>query len=236
MFSGRVARAAAVGEGDRPGPVEERVRRRAAGVCHDGSIVRAMTTPSIQALPLAGERFTGDGATSRSSCGHRTTDRRSAPSRRAPPPTSTAPSRVAAKALRESPLPPWKRAEILDRAAVALAEQEEPSPGSSPTRRPSRSRPPASRRERAVGTFQFAAAEARTLAARWSRSTPSPPARASSASRCACRSASSARSPVQLPAQPRRPQARPGDRRRLPGGAEAGQPDAARRRSRSPRC
>ena len=32
--------------------------------------------------------------------------------------------------------------------------------------------------------------------------------------------------PVQLPAQPRRPQARPGHRRRVPGGAQAGQPDA----------
>ena len=49
--------------------------------------------------------------------------------------------------------------------------------------------------ERAVGTFQFAAAEARTLRRRdGAARRRAPPARASSASRCACRSASSARS------------------------------------------
>ena len=63
-----------------------------------------------------------------------------------------------------APLPPWQRAEILDAAAHLLAERTRSSPAPSPRRRPSRSRRRASRPQRAVGTFQFAAAEARTLA------------------------------------------------------------------------
>ena len=84
-----------------------------------------MTTPSIQALPLAGKRFTGDGASEpivvRSPYDGSTVGA-------VPMCTAADVDRavaVAAKALRESPLPCWKRARRADRAAVALAEQEE---------------------------------------------------------------------------------------------------------------
>ena len=61
--------------------------------------------------------------------------------------------------------PPWQRAEILDRAAVAARRAAaRSSPAPSPRRRPSRSRRPGSRPPARVDTFQFAAAEARTLA------------------------------------------------------------------------
>ena len=88
--------------------------------------------------------------------------------------------------------------------------------------------------QRAVSTFTFAAVAARTLAGEVV------PMDASAAGEgklaFTLRHADRRRrrdQPVQLPAQPRRAQARARDRRRLPGGAEAGEPDARCRRSRS---
>ena len=122
-----------------------------------------MTTPSIQALPLAGERFTGDGTNEpivvRSpydgslvgtvpTCTAADVDRAVA---------------VATRALRESPLPRWKRADVLDRAAVALAEQEERFARIVAAEAAKPIRTARAEAQRAVGTFRFASAEARTF-------------------------------------------------------------------------
>ena len=102
------------------------------------------------------------------------------------------------------------------------------SPASSPRRRPSRSRPRASRPTRAVSTFTFAATEARRLAGEMVPLDAADvgrgqarfhPARAHRRGR--------RHQPVQLPAEPGGAQAGAGDRRRVPGGAQAGLADAA---------
>ena len=122
-----------------------------------------MTTPSIQALPLAGERFTGDGTNEpivvRSPYDGSTVGT---------VPTCTAADvdravAVAATALRESPLPRWKRADVLDRAAVALAEQEERFARIVAAEAAKPIRTARAEAQRAVGTFRFASAEARTF-------------------------------------------------------------------------
>jgi acyl-CoA reductase-like NAD-dependent aldehyde dehydrogenase len=71
---------------------------------------------------------------------------------------------AAAGVLRREPLPPWRRAEILDRAAVLLAERHEDF---SRTIAVEAAKPIKTARveaTRAVSTFQFAAAVARTFA------------------------------------------------------------------------
>ena len=122
-----------------------------------------MTTPSIQALPLAGERFTGDGTNDpivvRSPYDGSTVGT---------VPTCTAADvdravAVAAAALRTSPLPRWKRADVLDRAAVALAEQEERFARIIAAEAAKPIRTARAEAQRAVGTFRFASAEARTF-------------------------------------------------------------------------
>ena len=103
------------------------------------------------------------------------------------------------------------------------------SRASSPRRRPSPSSTARVEARRAVSTFTFAAAEARTLArrdgARWTRRRP---ARASSRSCCASPiGVVGAISPFNFPLNLVAHKVAPADRRRLPGGAQARVADAA---------
>lgn len=71
--------------------------------------------------------------------------------------------RSAAAALRSNPLPLWKRAEILDRAAARLAARRDEFAEIIAREAAKPIKTARVEAERAVGTFQFAAAEARTL-------------------------------------------------------------------------
>jgi acyl-CoA reductase-like NAD-dependent aldehyde dehydrogenase len=131
-----------------------------AGWCasHLGSIVRAMA--DVRALPLAGERFTSDRTITVTSpfngavigvipeCTPADVDRAVAAAR---------------TALASGPLPLWKRADILDKAAERLSARLEEFAQiiSAEAAKPIKT----ARVEamRAVGTFKFAAAEARKL-------------------------------------------------------------------------
>ena len=185
-------------------------------------------------VPLAGEQFTnGRWIEVRSpydgTC--------SAGSRRAARRRSTAPSRPRRRRTRSEPLAPWKRAEILDRAAAparrahrGVRRHHRRRSGQADQDRTGRGAARgldvhvrggrgahARRRDGADGRERGRRGEARVHAA--------------AADRRRRRD-----QPVQLPAQPRRAQARAGDRGRLPGGAEAGDADAHCRRSRSRAC
>ncbi len=70
---------------------------------------------------------------------------------------------VAKKALHEHPLPLWKRAEILDKAAARLTERREEFARVVAREAAKPIKTARVEAERAVGTFQFAAAEARKL-------------------------------------------------------------------------
>lgn len=70
----------------------------------------------------------------------------------------------AARALREQPLPQWRRAEILDRAAVLLAERQEEFARTIALEAAKPIRSARDEARRAASTFRFAAAEARKLA------------------------------------------------------------------------
>ncbi len=70
---------------------------------------------------------------------------------------------AAKKALRDNPLPLWKRAEILDRAALRLTERREEFAQIVAKEAAKPIKTARVEAERAVGTFQFAAAEARKL-------------------------------------------------------------------------
>jgi acyl-CoA reductase-like NAD-dependent aldehyde dehydrogenase len=72
--------------------------------------------------------------------------------------------RAAVAALRDDPLPPWRRAAVLDRAAAVLAERTEEFARTVALEAAKPIRTARLEVERAVGTFRFAAAEARTLA------------------------------------------------------------------------
>jgi acyl-CoA reductase-like NAD-dependent aldehyde dehydrogenase len=71
---------------------------------------------------------------------------------------------TAKQALRAGPLPRWKRAEILDTAARLVAEREEQFARTIAAEAAKPIRTARIEAQRAVGTFQFAAAEARTFA------------------------------------------------------------------------
>ncbi len=71
---------------------------------------------------------------------------------------------TAKQALRAGPLPRWKRAEILDTAARLLGEREEEFARTIAAEAAKPIRTARAEAQRAVGTFQFAAAEARTFA------------------------------------------------------------------------
>lgn len=114
----------------------------------------------VRALPLAGERFTGDEQiTVRSpydqkiighvpSCSPAEVDRAVA---------------MAKRAL-TNPIPAWRRAEILDTAARLLTERQESFAETIAREAAKPIRTARAEAGRAVATFQFAAAEARTLA------------------------------------------------------------------------
>lgn len=72
--------------------------------------------------------------------------------------------RAAAQALRDRPLAAWERAEILDRAAVLLSERLEDFARTIADEAAKPIKTARQEAQRAVGTFRFAAAEARTLA------------------------------------------------------------------------
>lgn len=125
-----------------------------------------------RALPLAGERYTGhDVITVRSpydgvvigtvpSCEPADVDRAVA----------------ASKAAHDAgPMPLWKRAEILDRAAVVLASRRDEFARTIAVEAAKPIRTARVEAERAVGTFQFAAAEARKLAGEMIPLDASPP-------------------------------------------------------------
>ncbi|MGZ6987100.1 MAG: aldehyde dehydrogenase family protein, partial [Ilumatobacteraceae bacterium] len=70
---------------------------------------------------------------------------------------------ASAKAALKSPLPLWKRAAILDKAAQLLAERREHFALIIAKEAAKPIKTARAEAERAVGTFQFAAAEARKL-------------------------------------------------------------------------
>ena len=117
-----------------------------------------MTT--VRALPIAGEPFTSDD----------TIEVRSPYDGRVlgtvPSCTAAEVDRAVASARRAlaSPLPLWKRAEILDTAARLLKERRDHFAEVIANEAAKPLKTARAEAERAVGTFQFAAAEARTLA------------------------------------------------------------------------
>jgi acyl-CoA reductase-like NAD-dependent aldehyde dehydrogenase len=120
-----------------------------------------MSDSEVRALPLAGERFTGTESITVSSpydgheigrvpaCGPADVDRAVA---------------SAKAALAGGALPRWKRAEVLDTAARLLAERRDEFTTIIAEEAAKPMKTARVEAERAVGTFQFAAAEARTLA------------------------------------------------------------------------
>jgi acyl-CoA reductase-like NAD-dependent aldehyde dehydrogenase len=125
-------------------------------------MVLIMSEPQVvRALPLAGERFTGTESAVVASpfdgheigrvpvCGPAEVDRAVG---------------AAKAALAGGPLPRWKRAEVLDSAARLLAEQREEFAAIIAEEAAKPIKTARIEAERAVGTFQFAASEARTLA------------------------------------------------------------------------
>jgi acyl-CoA reductase-like NAD-dependent aldehyde dehydrogenase len=124
-------------------------------------VARMTSHSAVRAIPLAGERYTGTESTVVVSpydgaeigrvpaCGPDEVDRA---------------VRAAKAALAGGPLPRWKRADVLDRAARLLAERRDHFAGIIASEAAKPIKTARVEAERAVGTFQFAAAEARTLA------------------------------------------------------------------------
>jgi acyl-CoA reductase-like NAD-dependent aldehyde dehydrogenase len=119
------------------------------------------SSTTVRSLPIAGERFTGSESAPVTSpydgkeigrvtvCGPAEVDRAVAAAR---------------TALAGGPLPRWKRAEVLDRAAQQLAARRDEFADTIAREAAKPLKTARVEAERAVGTFQFAAAEARTLA------------------------------------------------------------------------
>ena len=129
---------------------------------------------------------------------------------------------------REGTLPAWKRAEILDRAAQLLGERQEEFARTIAEEAAKPIKTARVEARRAVSTFTFAAAVARTAHGR--DGAHGRVRRRRGQARLHPAGADRRRrgdQSVQLPAEPRGPQGRTGDRRRLPDGAEAGVADAA---------
>ncbi len=154
---GGLTAATAMSERDGPGPLEEwmaRLRR----LPHDRQYGRPMT---VRSLPIAGERFTGSESSAVTSpydgheigrvpvCGPDEVDRA---------------VRSAKAALAGGPLPTWQRAEVLDTAARFLTERREEFAKIIADESAKPMKTARVEAERAVGTFQFSAAEARTMA------------------------------------------------------------------------
>jgi acyl-CoA reductase-like NAD-dependent aldehyde dehydrogenase len=119
------------------------------------------TADAVRALPLAGERFTGTESAAV------TSPYDGAEIGRVPVCTSADVDRavaVAKAALAAGPLPRWKRAEVLDTAARLLAERRDEFARIIAAEAAKPLKTARVEAERAVETFRFAAAEARTLA------------------------------------------------------------------------
>ncbi|MET0144607.1 MAG: aldehyde dehydrogenase family protein [Ilumatobacteraceae bacterium] len=120
-----------------------------------------MDVSAARSVPLAGERFTGTESSIVTSpfdgseigrvpvCGPADVDRA---------------VRSATAALAAGPLPRWKRADVLDRAAAVLTARRNEFAETIAREAAKPIRTARIEAERAVGTFQFAAAEARTSA------------------------------------------------------------------------
>jgi len=116
---------------------------------------------TVRSLPIAGERFTGSESSAVTSpydgheigrvpvCGPDEVDRA---------------VRSAKAALASGPLPTWQRAEVLDTAARLLTERREEFAKIIADESAKPMKTARVEAERAVGTFQFSAAEARTMA------------------------------------------------------------------------
>jgi len=98
---------------------------------------------------------------------------------------------AAATAALAEPLPAHARAAVLDRAAVLLAERQEDFARTIAAEAAKPLKTARVEAARAVDTFRFSAAEARTLAGDMVPPTPPRRATASSGSPCGCRSGSS---------------------------------------------
>ena len=128
------------------------------------------------------------------------------------------------------PLPPWQRAEILDRAAVACSPSaRRSSPASSPRRRPSRSRRRGSRPTRAVVDVHVRGGRGpHASPARWCRSTrPTPGEGKLGFTLRVPIGVVGAISPFNFPLNLVAHKVAPAIAAGLPGGAQAGQPDPA---------
>jgi acyl-CoA reductase-like NAD-dependent aldehyde dehydrogenase len=120
-----------------------------------------MDDGAVRALPLAGERYTG------SESAAVTAPYDGAEIGRVPVCTAADVDRAVAMAraaLAAGPLPRWKRAEVLDTAARLLAERRDDFARIIATEAAKPLKTARAEAERAVETFRFAAAEARTLA------------------------------------------------------------------------
>ncbi len=123
--------------------------------------ITGIDTGSVTPVPLDGEPFTGAAATEVRA----PYDGRLLGS--VPALTAADVDRAVAaakRALHESPLPQWKRAEILDRAALLLAERQEDFARCIALEAAKPIRTARAEAQRAVSTLQFSAAVARTLA------------------------------------------------------------------------
>ena len=202
--------------------VDARARRRTRVERRRHGDRRSSTTTSGSFSPESGSR-----PASRSRCGRPT---RARSSRRSPaqvPRRRAGRSTPPSEAMRE-PLPPWRRAEILERVAQLVRERRRGARAARSAPRPaSRSRLPASRRRaRSTRTRSRPARPGRLRASRF-RSAGTQPGDGHIAWTVRVPIGVDRRDhAVQLPAQPRRPQARAGARGRLRGRPEAGEPDA----------
>ncbi len=138
---------------------------------------------------------------------------------------------------RAGPLPAWQRAEILDRAAHLLSERTEEFARIIAEEAAKPIKTARVEAKRAVSTFTFAASRGAAAHRRDGAARRVRRRRGQARVHAAAPDRRGRRDqPVQLPAQPRRAQARPRDRGRVPGGAQARVADARCRPSRWPSC
>ena len=147
--------------------------------------------------------------------------------RRATPRSSTAPCEAAHEAFEAADFPQHERAEVLDRAAELVGERIDELALTIAAEAGKPIKTATVEAERCVDTLTFSAVEARKLTG------GTVPMEASAGRRRQARGDAAGPlrgrrrdQPLQLPAQPRRPQARAGDRRRQRGRPQAGRPDA----------
>ena len=147
--------------------------------------------------------------------------------RRATPRWSTAPSRPPHEAFESADFPQHERAAVLDRAAELVGERVEDLALTIAAEAGKPLKTATVEAQRCVDTLTFSAVEARKLTGGTVPMEASA-GRRRQARRDAARPLRRRRrdQPLQLPAQPGRPQARPGDRRRQRDRPQARRPDA----------